>query len=237
MGKDEKTGDPGTGDGKILGKFETPDDLATAYTNLEKEFGQKRDEVGQLRQQNEELTAAQQAAADKANAQPDVDFDAASADIQKKIEDGDLSLTDGMNQLMKITHDRTLNETEAKIADYDKEKSAQEMYDGFLKDNPLYTELDEAGELDAAIQANPMHDKFSAYYAIKAERDAKAAADAAREETLKLANGAAGSQVLLDGNGQGARDFVQPRKDLSPSEKLTGMQQALARARSAPNGG
>lgn len=228
-------GDAGSGDGKILGKFETPDDLATAYTNLEREFGQKRDEVGQLRKQNEELTAAQQQAAQTPQ---DIDFDAATGDIQKKIEDGELELTEGLNQLMRITHDKTLAETEARLSEYDRERTAQEMQDKFLQENPLFTELDQSGELDAAIQANPMHDKFSAYYEIKAQRDAAEAAEAARQEALKLANGAAGSQVLLDGNGQGAREFVQPRKDLSENDKLTGMQQALQRARmSASNGG
>src|SRR5574343_962874 len=79
----------------LLGKFKSPDDLAKAYSELEKRFGQQSGEVGELRKQQQILfgqlegkggqqgQASQQA---QTPAQPD--YDAQLSDIQQKVDEG-----------------------------------------------------------------------------------------------------------------------------------------------------
>lgn len=231
-GKGNGAGGEGAGndDGKILGKFKTPEDMAASYQELETKLGEQKNEIGALRKKVEDAAAIPPADETK---EPPKDFDAARTEIQDKIEGGEMSVPEGLKLLGDLTREQTAMELEQKFAEYDSERSAKEMYNSFINDNPDFLELDQSGALDAEINNNPMHDKFSAYFALKGQQQAEAAYEKGKEDALKLARGADGTRSVLSNPGSGAREAPKPQKGMGESEKVNGMLSALAASRQA----
>lgn len=213
-------------DGKLLGKFKSPEELAASYSELEKVLGRQSAELNHLRNRVEESSAEP----DEPPAPPE-DFEQARADIEKLIDDGELSVSEGLTKLAAITKQETEYQLEAKFADFEQKREAKEQYNQFLNNNPEFLDYEEQGLLDAEMQKNPMHDKFSAFFAVKGKMEAQALYEKGKEEALKLAKGADGTRSVLAKPGGAAREPVQPQKGLSDSDKVSGMLAALAAAR------
>ena len=214
-------------EGKLLGKFESPEDMAAGYSELEKVLGRQSAELSQLRQQ-----AEKQAPAPAQEQEPPQDFVGARGVIEKQIEEGELSISEGLTKLSALTQQETEFQLEEKFAAYDEKRAATEQYDNFVGANPDFLEYEQQGALNEEMAANPMHDKFSAYYAVKAKVDTASAYEKGKEEALKLAKGADGTKSVLSKPGVTAREPVKPQKGLSDSDKVSGMMAALAAARS-----
>lgn len=218
-------------DGKILGKFETPEDLEKAYSDLENKMSQQANEIGKLRKQAKETSAALQAKEKEKNSEPPKNYEEARAQIEDKVESGELSVTEGMTMIGELTREQTSAEMESKFEDYDRKRSADDMYSNFIHDNPDFLQMDESGALDDVVAKNPMHDKFSAYLLLKGQQDAQDAFEKGKEEALKLAKGADGTRSILQNPGAAAREAPKPKKGMSESDKVNGMMAALASAR------
>lgn len=223
----EQGGQGGAKDeGIILGKFETPEALAESYQNLEKTLGSQKSELGALRNQVAQLSKPVE---DKP---VDTNFASARSVVEKQIEDGELSLSDGLSKLSTLTQQETEATMEQKFATYDENRSASDAQADFIAANPGFEGLRASGALEEEMRTNPMHDEVSAYYAVKGRADTEAAFEQGKDEALKLAKGADGTKTVLNGNGQAARDFVQPKKGMNHTQKIDGMLGALSKARS-----
>ena len=226
--KEDNAGASAGKDEKILGKFDTTEDLAAGYTQLETLLDKQGKEVGDLRTQNSELTKS---ATPKKEDVEELSFDDKQKEILDKIDKGELELATGLAQLTQVTTEAAEHRMETKFAAHDSNREAQELYDDFVEDNPLFKELDSTGKLDEVIATNPMHDKFSAFWALKAELDANAAYTKGQEETLKISKGADGVRTVLSGPGSQSREAPVPKKGMSQGEQAGGMLTALQHSR------
>ena len=216
---------------KLLGKFDTPEDLAKGYTELETLLDKQGGEVGDLRKQVTELSkTAEKPAEDKAGT-PDDSFADKERSILERIDKGDIELATGMAELMSLTREETKREMETKFTDHDQKREAQDLYDDFVEDNPLFQELKAAGKLAEVMKTNPMHDEFSAFFAIKAELDATSSFEKGQEEALKIAKGADGTRRVLNDPGNQNREAPTPKKGMSQGEQAGGMMAAMQAAR------
>lgn len=225
-GKDE--GDKG-GD-KLLGKFDTPEDLAKGYTELETLLNKQGTEVGDLRKQNAELSAKKEPVKEKGG-EDTKSYSDREKEILENIDKGDVELAAGMAELMSLTREETTKEMETKFSAHDDKRAAQDLYDDFVEDNPLFSELKTAGKLAEVMKTNPMHDEFSAYFAVKAELDAASSFEKGQEEALKISKGADGTRRVLGDTGSQNRDAPVPKKGMSQSEQAGGMLAAIQASR------
>lgn len=222
---------PGTGDGdgggdkKILGKFKDAEEMESAYSHLEQTLGRQRQEIGDLRATVEDLSSANQPEVEE------VDYAAQRGEIEAKIEDGEMSVSEGLRALADIAKQETELNMEAKFGEFERKRNINEAYDRFLTENPDFSSYEESGEIAEEMRKDPMHDKFSAFFAVKARADAANAFEKGKEEALKLASGADGTRSVLSKPGTHARDVVQPKRGMPENERVNGMLGALAAAR------
>lgn len=213
---------------KLLGKFESPEEMAKSYTDLEKTMGRQKSELGDLRKQVEQQAFEAKALQD---ASPPQDFEGARAMIEQKIDDGEMSVTEGLTQLSVLTQQETAAQMEEKFAAYDEKRTANDQYSQFIGSNPDFIEMEESGMLAEEMRGNPMHDKFSAFHAVKGRMESQAAYEKGKEEALKIAKGADGTRSVLAKPGGSSRDVVAPQKGMNEGDKVSGMMSALQAAR------
>lgn len=218
--------------GKLLGKFESPEDLAKSYAELETTLGRQKSEIGDLRKKLQEVEQNISASPNEP-AEPPTDFEVLRQEVQQKVEDGELSIGEGLAKMSEITKQETAADMEQKFAEYDKKRTAEEVYSDFVDSHPDFLEMEQQGIIDQEMATNPMHDKFSAYWAAKAKVEAEAAYKRGQEEALKLARGADGTRQVLKGSGGTAREVPTARKGMPESERTAGMMAALQAARGA----
>ena len=193
----------------LLGKFKSPDDLAKAYSELEKRFGQQSGEVGELRKQQQILfgqlegkggsqqgQASQQAATP---AQPD--YDAQLSDIQQKVDEGELSIAEALKLSSEISANKAATLAAQQMQKLQQQQQAQQVQTQWLEQNPDYTEFVGSPEHAAIMKSNPLHDDFSAYHAWKAQRAATEAYEKGKSEVQSLAQGAEAGRKVLAGQG------------------------------------
>ena len=213
---------------KLLGKFESPEEMAKSYTDLEQALGRQKSELGDLRKQVAQADD-ERAAVQEAN--PPQDFEGARAMIEQKIDEGEMSLTEGLTQLSALTQQETAAQMEEKFAAYDEKRTANDQYSQFIGSNPDFIEMEESGMLAEEMRGNPMHDKFSAFHAVKGRMETQAAYEKGKEEALKIAKGADGTRSVLAKPGGSSRDVVAPKKGMGEADKVSGMMSALQSAR------
>lgn len=216
-------------EGTILGKFKTPEDLERAYTELENKMSQQTNEIGQLRKQAKDASTAPKEK--EKEAEPPKDYDDARSQIEEKVESGEISVAEGMAMIGEITREQTSAELESRFEDYDRKRSADEMYSNFINQSPEFLQMDESGALDDVIAKDPMHDKFSAYLLLKGQQDAQDAFEKGKEEALRLSKGADGTRSILSKPGSTSREAPKPKKGMSERERVDGMMAALENAR------
>lgn len=192
----------------LLGKFKSPDDLAKAYAELEKRFGQQSGEVGELRKQQQILfgqlegkggqqgQASQQA---QTPAQPD--YDAQLMDIQQKVDDGELSIAEALKLSSDISANKAATLAAQQMQKLQQQQQAQQVQTQWLEQNPDYTEFVGSPDHASIMKSNPLHDDFSAYHAWKAQRAATEAYEKGKAEVQNLAQGAEAGRKVLAGQG------------------------------------
>lgn len=207
----------------ILGKFKSPDELATAYTELEKKLGEQGSELGSLKQMNSMMLKQMESrqAQDRTpatEAEKDTfDYDTGMAEIAKGVQDGDLSIEEALAQTANLTAEKA---TRNALSQYEQMTAKQQQEAAkakFLDDHPDFIELQQTGKLEQVKKTLPgMHDDFSAYFAFQAD---KALADAqAKQELEKIARGDERTDKVLNKPGAKAKDIGKPKGKLSPAE-------------------
>lgn len=207
----------------ILGKFKSPDELATAYQELEKKLGEQGTELGSQKQMNSMLLEQMQnrQAQDRTPATEDevdtFDYESSMSELAKGVEEGDIPIEQALVQSANLAAE---NATRNALSQYEKMTAKQQQeaaQEKFLSDHPDFMELKQSGELEAVKKTLPgMHDDFSAYFAFRAE---KALADAqAKNEIDRIAGGDERTSKVLNKPGAKAKDIGKPKKGMSSSE-------------------
>lgn len=185
---------------------------------------------------------------------PNVDYDAELAAIDRKLEKGDIDLSQARAMERKLNEARFSEQVLAfkeqvsqqaateRQATAEQAKAAAEqakvdaLADQFIKANPDFLELQESGEIADFLKQNPLHDNVSAYYALKAQK-----ADAAHKAELDAAVKAAEEKVRKDfAAKQSAKTLTGstssppaapngPDPELANPEKYGGINAVLAR--------
>lgn len=237
--KEEPQQQPGKDGDKTPDKFKgkTPEQIAEMYTNLEKKMGDQSKELGELRKMVKDMGSAQQNQVDQGNqsqAQAD-DFMTQMQAIQEQVENGEIDVAEGLAKTNELTLQQANRQFDQRLQEYDQSRTAQELQQEFSSKHPDFTELRDNGALDEVIQANPMHDEFSAYFEYKWNETQKAidaAKEEGRQEAQKLAEGAEQQRTILSKPGATVRQAQQRQTGpLSEPQIVQGQLEAMKRAR------
>jgi len=207
----------------ILGKFKSPDELATAYQELERKLGEQGSELGSMKQMNsmmlEQLQSRQAKEETPAteSEKDSFDYDSGMAEIARGVQEGDLSIEDALAQTANLTAEKATRNALSQYEQMTAKQQQQAAQQRFLEEHPDFIELQQTGKLDSVKKTLPgMHDDFSAYFAFQAE---KALADAqAKQELEKIAQGDERTEKVLNKPGAKAKDIGKPKGKLSQAE-------------------
>ena len=195
----------------FLGKYKSLEEATKGHADLEAKFGEQSNEKGTLTAENKILKSQ----LDQANKQSDpkqdtpTDFNAELKAIEKQVDDGDLSVGEGIRKSAAIS----AQIGEAKAAGSFQKQQEQAVVEtsrnAFVEQNPEFTALQQSGELEAIKNELPgFHDDVSAFYVHQANKAAvanevavkEAAAtgfEAGKAEMAKIADGATNTQKVL----------------------------------------
>ena len=190
------------------GTFKSPDELEKGYTELRSAMGKQSGELGELRGKTaayeQMLSQRAESPAPAKKEEAPVDYDGMLSSLAKQYEDGDITFAEAMKQGNQITAqqvagmtqkqaqveiDRLRGEFNNTLADRDMQTVVEKFHDGH-KD---YQEVVNSGALDEIMKQNPMHDKFSAYYAYKAQE----AMRQATAESERIRKGSEATEKVL----------------------------------------
>jgi hypothetical protein len=228
----------------LAGKFKNVGDLEKSYSELSSKIGEQGNRLGEMEKdksflmnQLEGLQAKnQEAPIDQGKAD---DFDAQLGLISKQVEDGDLSIGEGMQQTAKISAQMAQTETVKGLKQEQDAATIEHSKRTFADSNPDFFEMQQAGVLDEVKGKLPgFHDDISAYYAIKAEQ-ATASVESARAEGVelgkaemaKIAGGDSNTQKVLQGGGKSAESIGRKAGPMKPNEIRDSGMAALQKAR------
>jgi len=194
-----------TGEKLLAGKFKTPEEMEQGYTNLEQKLGEQGEEVSTLRKQTQYLTEQLESgkqAAQEEGGQAGEDYNAKLQDIQNQIEEGELSVSEGLAKTSEITAAMATDQAMTKFHETQQQQAVEASKQKFAEDNPDFFELQKQGELEKVKSQYPgLHDDFSAYFQLKANQEAQAAYERGKQEMAKIAEGDKGTQKVLPGEG------------------------------------
>lgn len=212
-------------------EYASPEALAEAYQSLEGKLGEQGNELGTLRAANKTLTEgieAERQAKETAKEEPGTDYEAQLKDIYTKLNDGDISVEDAMQQSNALTAEaaasRAVEETTERFENTLQDRDAKAIQAQFLKDNPDFEEIRNSGQLEPIKTASGgMHDDFSAYFAFKATT----AHEAGKTEAARLAAGDEKTKTVLTKPGESIQQTNKPKTPLSEGETEASMLAAM----------
>jgi len=213
-------------------EYESPEALAEAYASLERKLGEQGNELGTERAAKnaalEELDGLRAAQATSAEESPaGSDYEAQLADIHKQLADGDLSVEDAMRQSNTLTAEMAAEKAVQQATEVFEntllDRDAKGIQDDFEKAHPDYTELRDSGKLAPIKAESPMHDDFSAYFALKATT----AKEEGKAEAANLAAGDEGTKTVLTKAGESIQKENIPKTPLSDTEVEDSMLKAM----------
>lgn len=233
------------------GKFKSPDDLEKSYSELEKMQGEQGNELGSLRKEKEflmnqlEQMQAQAQKAAPANVDKAADIQAQLAEISKQVEEGDLSIGEGMIRSAQISAQMAQDNTMQSVQAMQQQQVIDASKRSFAEQNPDFFEMQRSGALEDVKNSLPgFHDDVSAYYAKKAA-DSQSAFEAAvaaakaegielgKAEGMKLATGDKNTQKVLQKPGGNAESISRKPGSYTRSELQQSGLDTLKRVRGA----
>ena len=213
-------------------------DWEMRYKQLEKKLGEQGNELGTMRQQNQELQNAlqqmQQSQTPAAQEQAQ-DLQSQLQGIRAKLDEGDLSPDEALFETAQIVAQMSRMEAE-QIADqrlqkFQQDSEADRVLSRFHEQYPDFEELRQNGVLGEVKKQLPgLHDDFSAYFEYKAKTSADEAYERGKKEMEKLAQGDAAAGKVLSKPGNTIRQKNQQPLS-SPRDVKSSMADALKRAR------
>ncbi len=232
----------------LAGKFKSVEDLEKSYSELSKKIGDQGNKLGKseedkniLMRQLESMQAKNQEtpkSQDKAD-----DFEEQLTAITQQVEEGELSIGEGMKQTAMISAQIAQNATVAGMKDEQIKATTSQSKKAFADANPDFFEMQQSGELDEIKNQLPgFHDDISAYYALKAktlQAGSQAAIEAARLEGIeagkaemaKVAGGDVNTQKVLQGGGKSTEQIGRKAGPMKPNEIRESGLAALQKAR------
>lgn len=221
-------------------EYESPEALADAYQNLESKLGEQGNELGTERAAKNaalaeidglKATAAETAKASQPSAEGD--YESQLADIYKQLDAGDMSVEEAMQKSNTLTAEmaaqKAVQEATQGFESTLQDRDAKGIQDQFLKDHPDFAELRDSGKLEPIKGQSPMHDDFSAYFALKATT----AKEEGKTEAAKLAAGDEATKTVLTKPGESIQQENKPQTPLSDMEA----EESMLKAMTPPTGG
>jgi len=215
-------------------EYESAEALGEAYQNLESKLGEQGNELGTERAAKNaalheieglKATAAETAKADQTPGEGD--YETQLADIYKKLNDGDITVEDAMQKSNTLTAematDIAVQKATQGFESTLQDRDAKGIQDQFLKDHPDFAELRDSGKLEEIKGQSPMHDDFSAYFALKATT----AKEEGKTEAAKLAAGDEATKTVLTKPGETIQQENIPKTPLSDAEAEDSMLKAM----------
>lgn len=136
--------------------------------------------LNELKRQQQQSGGGSQAGG-KESGPPDADQ--VMAEIARQLEEGEISVSEALAKQKQALETGMTAKFQQMLDAKSREVDARQLEQSFLKENPDFVELRDSGELQSLIEANPLHDNISAYYAYKAEKAAREASEKAVKET------------------------------------------------------
>lgn len=216
------------------------EDWENRYKNLEKKLGEQGNEMGQLKQQNQQLMEQLEGmkAGDQgkgAGDQQAPDYEAKMNDIYKQLDTGDISVEEAMRQSNALTNEMASKNAESKASEKVQqaleEKEQEAQLNKFFEQHPDFQQLKESGQLENVKAQMPgFHDDFSAYFAYKAQTAADEAYNRGKQEMEQLSQGDANTDKVLQGPGSAIRN-QNPEPLTDEGDIKQSMMQRLKEAR------
>ena len=218
---------------KYAGKFESPDELASAYSELEKKLGEQGQELGTQRAMNQTLLQQLQQGQGQAKTPPTepeaeaIDYDAQMQELMNAVEEGDLSIGEALMKSAQLSAQIAERNALSKYEEINNQRTLQQTQQHFLEANPDFLALQQTGALDSVKKQFPgLHDDFSAYYALKADHAAQQAAQ--KQETARIAQGDVRTEKVLQKPGTQAKNIGKKQGKMSDHDIKQSMLAQLA---------
>lgn len=230
----------------LAGKFNNEADLEKGYTELVTKLGDQGNKLGESEKERSilltQMEQLQKAPAPKEDTP--TDFDTQLQDITKKVEEGELSISEGMLQTAQVTSQMATTNAVSGVKQAQEQQVVEDARQTFSADNPDFFEMQQSGALDEVKgQYAGLHDDFSAYYHKKAmdtEANSAAAVEAAKAEGFeagkaemaKIAEGSNDTKKVLQAPGGEAQKIGRTTGPLKGNEMRDSGLAALKKARS-----
>jgi len=216
--------------------YKDASELVGAYGELEKKLGSQGNEVGDLRRKTQELAAQLEEtrkAAEAKNEAPKTDHDQMMAEIQKQVDEGELSVEEAIFKTSEITAAKLAEQAaitaQNTINQALQERDQAQAIKEFHQANPKFAEVQASGILEQYKAQNPMEDDLSAFRMW--ERDQ--AFEAGKAAQSQIEAGAQQTDNVLTKPGQTIRQTNTP-KPVTVEERKASM---LAAINAAGGGG
>ena len=232
----------------LAGKYKTPEELESAYTNLSSKLGEQGSELGNLRKEAEFYKSQTENLLGKLKdvTTPHVE-DRAPADMKTQIrqareafESGDMSEDDFYSYLIETGANKGYERAQSAFSERMQDFQAQNVQNEFLKseDGKLFQEVRASGELNKIMAENPLEDEYSAFRTYQyrkavAEREQAIAEakEAGKSEAQKIAQGAEVAKTVLKSPGATVQEESAPKRLSKDSDLLDSMHATLSRLR------
>jgi hypothetical protein len=205
---------------RYAGKFESPEELASAYSELEKKLGEQGQELGTQREMARTLMEQLQQTSGQAKTPPTepeaeaIDYDAQMQELMSAVEEGDLSIGEALMKSSQLSAQMAERNALSKYDEISRQKALQQTQQQFYQANPDFEQVQASGALEAIKGELPgLHDDFSAYYAYKAQQAAQQAAQ--KQETARIAEGDVRTEKVLQKPGTQAKNIGKKQGKMS----------------------
>jgi len=229
------------------GKFKSPDDLEKSYSELEKKLGEQGSRLGDTEKERSFLLSQLEHMQSKNQAAPAqdtaTDFDAELAAVSAAIEEGELSISEGIKKTAQISAQMA----SANAVNGVRQAQERQVIEGskaqFAKQNPDFFEMQRSGALEEVKSSLPgFHDDVSAFFAYKAQQTQNIlkselettrakAFEEGKAEMAKLAGGDKNTQKVLQSGGKSANEIGRKTGPMKQSEMRESGLNALNKAR------
>lgn len=167
---------------------------------------------------------------------PEVELDQAMAELREQATNGDITYAEMIEKTAPILEQRIAMQVQRQMSQEQQAQQARGAQEAFIQENPDFMQFAQSPEAEAIMQANPVLDRVSAYYAWKnqaAIQQAQAVQAQFEELKAKMNNsisGAAEKQGRIAGAGAGDELSVP---NLHRGDGLSSFEGGLAALRKA----
>jgi len=207
------------------GKYKTPEEMEAAYTGLESKMGEQGNELGTLRKDKDFLMSQIEQAKSETATVPDqaVNLEQQLTDIQTQVEEGDLSIGEGLVKTAKISSQMASETAVRSVQDRQTQDLVDNSRKAFADSHPDFFEMQQSGALEEVKATAPgLHDDYSAYWELKAtlaagnlETVRLEGVEAGKAEMKKVAAGDERTGKVLQGSGEQAKNIGKSKTPLS----------------------